>query len=417
MGLFTITFKESLCILEEDKKKWECCLNGIKTILSPAVYKEWIEPVKIVDVKDSLWTLGIPETFSQEQFSMAYLGLIKNYFIQINKELVEFKIKVISKVRKKNSATSDLSFISETFFNPQYTFEDFVVGKGSQFAYSAAQSMANDPNGVNFNPMLIYSNSGLGKTHLLHSIGNQIQTNFPKKRVRYVPFDIFYNDFISALQENQGRNFSKYYHEKVDVLLIDDIQFFSNKNSTQDEFFHIFNALHQLNKKIVMTSDQPPHKLDGLEERLISRFQWGLIVDIKEPDLETREAILKKKAQTHNFPISDEIISYLAESIETNVRLLEGAIRQILIRGSINKNLTIEIAKEVIQHIGMDQKKNVTNTNQIIEVVADYFQVEVANIISKKRGPKEVAQARQVAIVFNEGISKNFIKINWTKIW
>ncbi len=251
--------------------------------------------------------------------------------------------------------------------NPNYTFEEFVVGSNSQFAYSAALAVAKDPGGTKFNPLLIYGGVGLGKTHLLQAIGNHVIAENSRKKVRYVTSEAFYREFVESIQHNRINELSTYYRNEVDVLLMDDVQFMSGKDRTQEEFFHIFNSLHQSRKQIVLTSDAPPGELKGLEDRLVSRFQWGLFVDIPQPDRETREAILRRKAIALTLDISDDIIAFLAEAIDSNIRILEGAIRQLLLQASIkHSDITMELAKEIVNRTGVNRPAKKITTKKIV---------------------------------------------------
>jgi chromosomal replication initiator protein len=252
---------------------------------------------------------------------------------------------------------------------------------------------------------------GLGKTHLLQAIGNFVIAENSRKKVRYVTSEAFYREFVESIQHNRINELSTYYRNEVDVLLMDDVQFMSGKDRTQEEFFHIFNSLHQSRKQIVLTSDAPPGELKGLEDRLVSRFQWGLFVDIQQPDRETREAILRRKAIALNLDISDDIIAFLAEAIDSNIRILEGAIRQLLLQASIkHSDITMELAKEIVNRTGVNRPAKKITPEDITNVVANYFVVEVDKIIEQGRGTKEVAQARQLAMFLMKELTSASLK-------
>jgi chromosomal replication initiator protein len=295
--------------------------------------------------------------------------------------------------------------------NPDYTFEEFVVGSNSQFAYSAAPAVAKEPGGTRFNPLLIYGGVGLGKTHLLQAIGNHVRRELPGKKIRYVTSEGFYREFVESIQHNRINEMSAFYRHEVDVLLMDDVQFLSGKDRTQEEFFHVFNFLHQSQKQIVLTSDAPPGELKGLQDRLVSRFQWGLFVDIQLPDRETREAILRRKAHALNLDISEDVISYLAEAIDSNIRVLEGAIRQLLLQASIqHADITLELAEEIVRRTGAQRTERRVAAEDVTTMVADYFAVEVDKIMEQGRGTKEVAQARQVAMFLVKELTSSSLK-------
>jgi len=245
----------------------------------------------------------------------------------------------------------------------------------------------------------------------LQAIGNHVLREMEGKRVRYITSEAFYREFVESIQHNRINEMSSFYRHEVDVLLMDDVQFLSGKDRTQEEFFHIFNALHQSRKQIVLTSDAPPGELKGLEDRLVSRFQWGLFVDIQAPDRETREAILRRKAQAQNLNISEDIISYLAEAIDSNIRILEGAVRQLLLQASIqHADITMELAEEIVNRIGSHQPSRRPTSGDITTMVAGYFEVEADKILEQGRGTKEVAQARQLAMFIMKELTSSSLK-------
>ena len=281
-------------------------------------------------------------------------------------------------------------------FNRNFTFDSFVVGPGNEFAKSAALAVAKAPGKTKFNPLLIYAGVGLGKTHLLHAIGNFVLSNAPQLKIVYTSSEEFYLNFIDAIKNNNTKIFSDSF-KSTHLLLIDDVHFFSGKESTQEEFFYIFNALYQNERQIVLTTDVPPIQLMGLQDRLVSRFQWGLCVDIQSPNLETRIAILKKKAEEGNLNIAENILSFIAENVSSNIRELEGIIIRLLAYSSITKQ---DITVDLVQSIILDKNKKKSSKlsiEEIINTVADYYKVPINNIREKNRR-KEVAFCRQLAM-------------------
>ena len=294
------------------------------------------------------------------------------------------------------------------FLNPRYTFDNFIKGENNQLARAAATAISENPGGTSFNPLFLYGGVGLGKTHLMQAIGNKILENFSDKRIIYLPSDIFTVQFVEAIKSDKVNEFSSFYRS-MDVLIIDDIQFLIGKEKTQDLFFHIFNTLHQARKQIVLSSDKPPKDLRGLDERLISRFQWGLSADIQSPDLETRIAILKKKAEDYGMLVSNEILEYIASSITSNIRELEGCLIKLLANSSLNsKDINLDLAKRTVKEIATDRKVNVSIDN-ITKVVCSALSVDENKLRDKTR-KKEVVFARQMAMFFSKELTKSSLK-------
>ena len=393
---------------------WDQCRIALKEKLSEAAYEQWIEPLKFHELTDNHLSLYVPDNIDLETISRSYGGLIELSFHEATGSEVKTKFRRAPIPKPASNLTQNVSFstIPAVDLNPAYTFEEFVVGSNSQFAHSAALAVAKEPGGTRFNPLMIYGGVGLGKTHLLQAIGNKARELMPTMRVRYVTSETFYREFVESIQHNKISELSNFYRHEVDILLMDDVQFLSGKDRTQEEFFHIFNALHQSRKQIVLTSDNPPGMLKGLEDRLVSRFQWGLFVDIQQPDRETREAILKRKAVTHNLHISEDIIAYLAEAIDTNIRIMEGAIRQLLLQASIkHSDINMDLAREIVQRIVNNRAPSKSLTvDEITEKVSEYFVVEIDKIMQKGRGTKEVAQARQIAMFLVKELTSASLK-------
>ncbi len=307
----------------------------------------------------------------------------------------------------KPAAAPDFSLPSLRL-NRRFTMESFVVGSNNQFAQSAASAVAAAPGKTKFNPLLIYGSPGLGKTHLLQAIGNHALLNNPHCSIIYSTSEEFYLSFIDAIKNNKIKTFSAYF-KNADILLIDDIQFFSGKESSQEEFFHIFNDLHKNGKQIALTSDIPPHEIAGLQDRLISRFQWGLCVDIQSPNFETRVAILKKKAEEDNLNIDENILYFIAEQVCSNVRELEGVIIKLLAYASITKSdITLDFVRTVLKETDKSHKLNIT-LDEIIETVGAFYKIPVNKIREKDRR-KEVALCRQIGMYVSKAITKYSLK-------
>lgn len=390
---------------------WTSCLTSLKEKLSEEVFNQWITPLKVFDLSEFQVSLAVPQNLDMDQLGKMYLGLIEHCYQEVNGREVRIQLRRMPSTTAAPGYAHPFTGMPVIDLNPNYTFEEFVVGSNSQFAYSAALAVAKDPGGTKFNPLLIYGGVGLGKTHLLQAIGNLALAENSRKKVRYVTSEAFYREFVESIQHNRINELSNYYRNEVDLLLMDDVQFMSGKDRTQEEFFHIFNSLHQSRKQIVLTSDSPPGELKGLEDRLVSRFQWGLFVDIQPPDRETREAILRRKAVALNLDISDDIIGFLAEAIDSNIRVIEGAIRQLLLQASIkHSDITMELAKEIVNRTGINRPSKKVTPEDITTVVANYFVVEVDKIIEQGRGTKEVAQARQLAMFLMKELTSASLK-------
>ena len=293
----------------------------------------------------------------------------------------------------------------ESQLNPNYNFENFIEGDCNRLARSAGFAVAGKPGGTSFNPLLIYGGVGLGKTHLANSIGIEIKDKYPDKTILYVTAEKFTQQFIDAIRNNTKNDFVHFY-QMIDVLIIDDVQSFSGKEKTQDVFFEIFNHLHQQNKQVVLTSDRAPVDMQGMEQRLLSRFKWGLSADLQKPELETRIAILKKKLYNDGIEMPEDVVEYLAYSINSNVRELEGALISLLAQSSLNKKkITIELAKQMIDKFVKNTTREVS-IDYIQKVVCDYFDMPVELIKSKTR-KREIVQARQLAMFFSKELTKN----------
>ena len=403
---------------------WKACLLKIKESVSMMTYNTWFLPIKPVELNDSTLKVQIPSQFFWEWIDEHFNVLITKsiteilgkeakltYVIAEDMALTENQdnsqekstslAQPLEKVRPKPSFESNL--------NPRYTFDNFIKGEGNQLARAAAGAISDNPGGTSFNPLFLYGGVGLGKTHLIQAIGNQIVKNFPDRKVIYLSSDIFTVEFVESIQSNKVNEFSNFYRS-MDVLIIDDIQFLIGKEKTQDLFFHIFNTLHQSRKQIILSSDKPPKDLKGLDERLISRFQWGLTADIQPPELETRIAILKRKAESYGMMVSNEILEYIAMNITSNIRELEGCLIKLLASVSLSsKEITFELAKKTVKEIATDRKASTLTIETITKVVCEHLGV-AENKIRDKTRKKEIVLARQIAMYLAKELTLSSLK-------
>lgn len=401
---------------------WKECLNTIKENVPQITFNTWFLPIKPLDVDNSTLKVQLPSQFFWEWIDEHYNTLISKtihdilgpgaklaYVIASDSENEEAEIAdpIILK-KEKNRVQQKVKKDFESYLNPRYTLDNFIKGEGNQLARAAAVAISDNPGGTSFNPLFVYGGVGLGKTHLVQGIGNQILLNFPEKKVIYLSSDIFTVEFVEAIQSNKVNEFSNFYRN-MDVLIIDDIQFLTGKEKTQDLFFHIFNTLHQSRKQIILTSDKPPKDLMGLDERLISRFQWGLTADIQPPDFETRMAILKKKAEDYGMTISGDILDFIATNIVSNIRELEGCLIKLLANASLSsREINIELARKTVREIATDRKVNITIEN-ITSLVCDFLKIDENKIRDKTR-KKEIVFARQIAMFLSKELTKSSLK-------
>lgn len=388
-------------------EKWDEILNTVKKEydISDVSFDTWIRPLEVFAIEgNTLYILVPSEQMALSYISKKYLAPLRVAIVEITE--VEYEIKFILPEEAKSLNLKNKPFknppsiaINDSNLNPNYTFDTFIVGNNNRFAQSASLAVAESP-GEAYNPLYIYGGPGLGKTHLMHSIGHFILSQNPDAKVIYVTSEEFTNEVIESIRNGNASSMTKFRdkYRKVDVLMIDDIQFIIGKESTQEEFFHTFNALQTQGKQIILTSDKPPKEMETLEERIRSRFEWGLMADIGVPDYETRMAILRKKAETDNFDINDEILSYIANNIKSNVRELEGALNKLLAYNNlVHIPITMEIAeKELSNIITPDQPREIT-PQLIIEVVSEHYHISVDQMISKTRS-SDVAKPRQIAM-------------------
>ncbi|MDD5794219.1 MAG: chromosomal replication initiator protein DnaA [Clostridiales bacterium] len=394
---------------------WEDSLKLIKSEMSDVSFNTWMKSCKPSSMSEDTIEIIVPNEFTKEILEKRYKTLVANAIQSVCSKLYKIKFLMASelhnqtkyKEEKVNSTNQNKNVIVNdelsATLNPKYTFNSFVIGNSNRFAHAASLAVAEAPAKA-YNPLFIYGGVGLGKTHLMHAIGHYILQNNPNAKVEYVSSEKFTNELINAIKHDKNEEFRNKYR-KVDVLLIDDIQFIAGKEGTQEEFFHTFNALHDANKQIILSSDRPPKEIPTLEDRLRSRFEWGLIADIQEPDFETRMAILKKKADVEKLNVANEVMVYIASKIKSNIRELEGALIRIVAYSSLtNKEITVDLASEALKDIiSKKQSKNVT-INLIQDVVASYYNLNIDELKSQRR-TRNIAYPRQIAMYLSRKLT------------
>ncbi len=415
-------------LVTDANNAWKECLNLVKENVPSITYSTWFLPIKPLSLENSTLKIQVPNSFFIEWIDEHYNTLITKTITHVLGEKARLAY-VISdeadvpepQTSQQNKIIEEKRIISaqkqkeeekqpeiESYLNPRYTFENFIKGEGNQLARAAAFAISENPGQTSFNPFFIYGGVGLGKTHLMQAIGNKILANYPQKRVIYLSSDIFTVEFVEAIQSDSVNEFSNFY-KNMDCLIIDDIQFLIGKEKTQDLFFHIFNTLHQSGKQIILSSDKPPKDLKGLNERLISRFSWGLSADVQPPDLETRIAILKKKSEAYGIVISPEIIEYIAINITSNIRELEGCLIKLLASASLNsKDINFDLVRKTVKEIATDRKVNIS-IDYITKIVCEYYGIEENKIRDKNRR-KEIVIARQVAMYLSKTLTPSSLK-------
>ena len=369
----------------------------LKTEVTGISYSTWISNIEIFSVDDTTITIMAQNIVHKDMLESRYLSLLKNTFSFITHKNYDVKIICEEDMPKAEAPVIPTNTPNSSNLNPKYTFNSFVVGNNNSFAHAAALAVAEAP-ATAYNPLFLYGGVGLGKTHLMHAIGNEILKNNKNANVLYVSSEKFTNQFINAIKDNKNEMFRNKYRN-IDVLLIDDIQFIAGKERIQEEFFHTFNTLHDDGKQIIISSDRPPKDIQPLEDRLRTRFEWGLIADISNPDYETRMAILKKKAQLDNIIIDDDVLVNIATHIDTNIRELEGALNKLIAYSTLsNSPITIELSNKAISDVVSHHNK-VLSIEYIQEVCAKYFNVTVEDLKGSRRSA-DIAFARQVAMYF-----------------
>ena len=420
---------------------WNRCLQVIKDNVPSVSFKTWFEPIVPVKLRDNVLTIQVPSPFFYEYLEEQYIDLLKK---TLRKELgtdakleynvvmentavstkpytvrlparnrTEIRNKPLSVPMDKDEISIRNPFIIpglkklriEPQLNSEYSFANFVEGECNRLARSAGYAVSQKPGKTAFNPLFIYGESGLGKTHLAQAIGIEVKEHFPELTVLYVTANRFQTQFIESIRNNTRNDFLHFY-QMIDVLIVDDVHEFAGKEKTQDIFFHIFNHLHQSGNQLILTSDKAPVELQGLEQRLLSRFKWGLSTDLQSPDFETRLAILKKKTYNDGIEMSDEILEYIATHITNNIRELEGALISLLAQSTLNKKeITLDLARKMIDKLVKNTHKELS-IDYIQKVVCDYFNIPIDLVLSKTR-KREIVQARQVAMYFSKSLTKS----------
>ncbi|MGF1559443.1 MAG: chromosomal replication initiator protein DnaA [Flavobacteriaceae bacterium] len=419
---------------------WNNCLTFIKDNIQPQAFKTWFEPIKPIKLSENALSIQVPSKFFYEWLEEHYVKLLK---VALTKELGE-TAKLVYIIRMENTYGNREPFTEkipssnrgnmvpqemdvpiksknpelrnpfvipgirnikiESQLNPNYNFDNFLEGDSNRLARSAGLAVANKPGGTSFNPLLVFGGVGLGKTHLAHAIGVEIKDKYPERTVLYISAEKFTQQYIESVKKNTRNDFIHFY-QLIDVLIIDDVQFLSGKSGTQDVFFHIFNHLHQNGKQVILTSDKAPVDMQDIEQRLLSRFKWGLSAELQNPDYETRISILKNKLYRDGVEMPDDIVEYVAKHIKTNIRELEGAIISLIAQSSFNKKeVTLELAQHVVEKFVKNTKREVS-IDYIQKVVSDYFEMDVATLQSKTR-KRHIVQARQLAMFFAKKFTK-----------
>jgi chromosomal replication initiator protein len=417
---------------------WRACLESIREQLNTQSFKTWFEPIVPLHVRGATLTVRVPSQFFFDWVEEHYTDIIKKALPAVlgNDATIEYlvhsddmqldldyapepslpdqqkaEVPVAPQIlplpnRLSHSHISDRAF--QTFLNPRYTFDNFIKGDSNQLARAAASAVANNPGGTSFNPLVIYGGTGLGKTHLIQAIGNYAIANRKATRVIYVSSEKFTVEFVDAIQSDRTTDFINFYRS-MDVLIVDDIQFFAGKEKTQDSFFHTFNELHQIGKQIVLSSDRPPKELKGLDDRLLSRFQWGLTADIQPPDLETRIAILRKKSETDGIDLPQDVIECIATNVTSNIRELEGCLISLLAKASLEgREIGVDLARDVVRMVVGDVRSPIT-IETIQRTVCDYFNIP-EDLIRAKTRKQEIVNARQIAMYLAKELTNSSLK-------
>lgn len=383
---------------------WSRTLDILKDELSRPSFETWLKSTKLLDIDENDIYIEVPNEFAKDWLETRYYNLIKNTVqLIINKEVnLHFVLpSEKGKLSTKKSSNNTLELGSndndiDSALNPKYNFDTFVIGNNNRFAHAASLAVAEAPAKA-YNPLFIYGGVGLGKTHLMHAIGHYVLAHSKGYKVLYVSSEKFTNELINSIRDDKTVEFRNKYRS-IDVLLIDDIQFLANKEATQEEFFHTFNALHEANKQIVISSDRLPKEIPTLEDRLRSRFEWGLITDMQPPDFETRIAILRKKASLENISIPNEAMECIANKIQSNIRELEGALIRIAAYAAVTKKeISLDLVEEALKDLVPNNKPPIIDVNRIQEKVAAYYKLKVEDFKSKKR-TKDIAFPRQIAM-------------------
>jgi chromosomal replication initiator protein len=397
--------------LENIDELWQAALEKIEEKVSKPSYDTWLKNTEAVELNKTDLIVAAPNEFARDWLENQYTIVINDVLEEVTGSKLKTKFvipdieegKEEAQTNKAQTQQKTAQDFPKSMLNEKYTFDTFVIGAGNRFAHAASLAVAEAPAKA-YNPLFIYGGVGLGKTHLMHAIGHYVREHNPDAKVAYVTSEKFTNEFINAIMENQSNAFRNKYRN-IDVLLIDDIQFIAGKESTQEEFFHTFNALHEESKQIIISSDRPPKEIPTLEDRLRSRFEWGLITDITPPDLETRIAILNKKAKAEGLDIPDEVMLYIANQINTNIRELEGALIRVVAYSSlVNEDIDATLAAEALKDIIPSNKPKTITVEGIQEVVSRKYDIKMQDFAAKKR-TKSIAFPRQIAMYLSRELT------------
>lgn len=400
----------------QDERLWQAVLGEIELSLSRGNYVTWFKNTRLLRFKDNVLTIGVPNVFVKQQLERKYNQLIMDVLEknQVTPDRIDYKIHSDISARSRTdeepltlepattaretatrpSLQSSLTHTYRQGLNERYTFDNFIVGSGNELAHAACQAVAANP-GSKYNPLFVYGGVGIGKTHLIQAVGNAVMTKNPSARVLYVSTEQFVQEFIDAVRYKKNTDFAGYYRN-ADVLIIDDMQFIAGKDKTQEEFFHTFNALHQANKQIIISSDKPPKDIPTLEERLKSRFAWGMSIDMQNPDFETRCAIVQSKADLVGINLPSDVVDYLANHIQTNIRELEGALNQLIAFCEM-RNLEPDVTIVSSLLSAHKTRPKHLSARQVVERVSKHFQVSLEDILGPKRD-KDIVVPRQIAM-------------------
>lgn len=394
---------------------WQNVLQLLQSRVSRPSFDTWLKSTKAIALTETSLTICAPNNFAKEWLEGRYTKLIQTAVLECTGEEIDVRIVTADKQDaaaagspapqpvKRPAPAAEPALVGGSMLNSKYTFDTFVIGANNRFAHAASLAVAEAPAKA-YNPLFLYGGVGLGKTHLMHAIGHYIGEHNPNARVMYISSEKFTNEFINAIRDNRGESFRNKYRN-IDILLIDDIQFLAGKEQTQEEFFHTFNTLHEERKQIVISSDRPPKEIPTLEDRLRSRFEWGLITDIQPPDLETRIAILRKKAKAEHLDIPNEAMVYIANQIDTNIRELEGALIRVVAYSSlINQDISVHLAAEALKDIIPNSRNRVITIQDIQQRVGEFYGMKTEDFKARKR-TKNVAFPRQIAMYLSRELT------------
>ena len=405
------------------EKIWSDAQATLRTMLNADIYNLWFAPVQAVSQDDQEIVLRVTDDFCEVWIKDNYLGLIQDVLLQAAGQPLKVRFEIgqnpapaaalpppAARLKEPKEAEADRAHLPrENTFNPKNTFDTFVVGNNNSFAHAAALAVAQAP-GRSYNPLFLYGGVGLGKTHLLHAIGQHVAQHKKGARVAYLSSEKFTNEYIDAIQNNQLVKFRKKYRQ-TDVLLIDDIQFLSGKERIQEEFFHTFNALHEGHKQIVLTCDRPASEIQNLEQRLMSRFEWGLVTDLQPPDIETRIAILRKKGNSMGVELPDDVLNFLANRVRSNIRRLEGALIRVASYATLTgRKMSVESVESLLHDVLHEEGRFSINIETIQKKVAEHFDIRLADMTSKRR-PENIAFPRQIAMFLSRQLTESSLNV------